>query len=199
MRLDFGGVRVINKYRYGSYSTFQIIAVTAIIVCLVLICLMGAAIYYLVNNPQPGQGTPNGAAAACPTCSCSASQITGAMVTAPSFPSPAPLSSPASPASAAVATAPAEFTNIKNLSGTGSQSTATFDLKSGTVKIKWKNAGGGNFIVQLINARDGTVEHIANENGSTEGQNIIFHANANLYLLDITSNGDWNISVDWMP
>ncbi len=182
---------MINKYRNGSYSTFNIIAVTAIVVCLVLICLMGAAIYYLVNNQKPAQSAQNGAAPACPTCACSASQIMGAIVTA---------TSPASPAAAPpAATAPADFKNIKSFNGSGSMTTEMFNLDTGTVKIKWKYAGGGDFILQLVKATDGTVEHIANVNGSNEDQKIFFLDKNNPYVIDVTSNGTWNITVDWMP
>jgi len=180
---------VINQSRNGRYSTFDIIAITAIVVCIVIICLMGAAIFYLMNNQQPAQAVQqNTVVTPCPTCASYADQGVEKAIL-----------STAPPATPPTSTAPPDFKNIKNFNGSGSQSTEMFDLNTGTIKIKWKNTGDGNFIVQLINARDGSVEHIANENGNTEGETIFFHEKINRYIFDVTSNGIWNIYVDWMP
>lgn len=93
-----------------------------------------------------------------------------------------------------------DFVNVYNFNGSGSQSTDIFELKRGTIKIKWEYTGDSIFMIGLVKYPDGKKHLITSVSGKDEGQKIFVLEEGDRYHLDIAAiKGDWNITIDRLP
>jgi hypothetical protein len=87
-----------------------------------------------------------------------------------------------------VASLPHKFTGRWNLA------TSAFSA-SGDVTIAFSHKGSGNFIVELIDASDGSyIDTLVNEIGITSGQTYEYGVDGT-YALDVTADGAWSVSI----
>jgi hypothetical protein len=82
------------------------------------------------------------------------------------------------------------------LSGDGQKVSEIFYLENGLRRIEMKHDGSSNFIVWLIDDQGNKIELLANEIGSFEGSKAIGITNPGTYMLDISADGNWEISIE---
>lgn len=91
-----------------------------------------------------------------------------------------------------------DFSMLYTFTGINSGTTDLFVLKDGMVRIKWDHPGDkSNFIVYLNRMDTNDSSLIANEIGTAQGQKIINVSASDQYLFDITSIGEWTITVEF--
>jgi hypothetical protein len=107
---------------------------------------------------------------------------------------PTPVSQPAPPVT--------QPTIDLDFTGHGDDVTATFNLPEGTFIFDMECDGDGHFAVWLVKQGVGEVELLANDIGSYSGkksitiqENSIFNQTPGQYMLDITSESSWSISI----
>jgi|GEM_PF-533437 len=99
-------------------------------------------------------------------------------------PAPAPTPAPA-PAS------PSPIT----LSGNSQQATQQFTLDQGLSIFTLHNSGSSNFIVDLLDTNGSEVANLSNAIGNFSGSQALSIKNVGSYLLNIQSDGSWNITI----
>lgn len=82
------------------------------------------------------------------------------------------------------------------LSGNGQKVSEIFYLENGLRRIEMKHDGSSNFIVWLIDDQGNKIDLLANEIGSFEGSKAIGITNPGTYMLDISADGNWEISIE---
>ncbi len=83
----------------------------------------------------------------------------------------------------------------QTFSGSGNKYTSFFTLNSGAAGFDMGYTGTSNFIVELKDLSGNTVEYLANEIGSWNG-NTLENVAGGIYLLDVYgTDGSWSINV----
>ena len=82
------------------------------------------------------------------------------------------------------------------LSGDGQKVSEIFYLETGLRRIKMKHDGSSNFIVWLIDDQGTKIDLLANGIGSFEGSKAIGITNSGTYMLDVSADGNWKISIE---
>ncbi len=81
------------------------------------------------------------------------------------------------------------------LQGTGKKASELFTLDYGLKTFEMNYRGADNFIVWLMDDQGNRVDLLANEIGSFDGSKAIGIPQTGTYLLNIESNGKWEISI----
>ena len=82
------------------------------------------------------------------------------------------------------------------LQGTGQQVSEMFSLDEGLKTFDMTYHGSDNFIVWLMDGQGNRVDLLANQIGSFNGSKAVGIPQTGTYLLDITSNGKWEVSIE---
>jgi len=86
--------------------------------------------------------------------------------------------------------------NPINISGTGQQASSKFQLEKGLSIFKMTNNGSSNFSIWLMDDEGNRVELLVNEIGDFEGSKAVSISKNGEYVLDISSSGTWNITIE---
>lgn len=82
------------------------------------------------------------------------------------------------------------------LTGTGSQASKFFELEEGLTVINMAHQGQTNFIVTLLDEQGREVSYaLANDIGTVEISGAVHIAKAGRYILDVTADGPWQMTV----
>lgn len=84
----------------------------------------------------------------------------------------------------------------KTLSGRGQQASEFITLNSGLKTFKMKHTGQGNFGIWLLDSSGEKVELLVNEIGSFDGSKAIGISTSGIYILDISADGEWSVSIE---
>ena len=103
-------------------------------------------------------------------------------------PPPSPTSPPPSPTPAPQ---PVSF----DFSGRGNEVTELYPLGEGLIRCDYTYAGEHNFIVEVLDSQGAYAALIANEIGSCEGSSADSIRGAGEFLLNITADGNWTITL----
>lgn len=81
------------------------------------------------------------------------------------------------------------------LSGKGQRATDLFFLPEGLVRFEMTHDGDSNFAIKLLDDQGRYQALLVNEIGTFEGSKAERIDKAGMYLLDITANGNWKITI----
>ncbi len=104
----------------------------------------------------------------------------------PPPPEPTPTQPPPTPASRPV---------LLEFGGHGNEATQLFRLSSGLIRCDYTHDGEWNFIVYLLDEQGDSVALLANEIGACEGSSANGVRDAGNYLLDVTGDVNWTITL----
>lgn len=136
--------------------------------------------------PEPDvTDTPTGQAAETPASSPSP------IPAANPSPTPSPVSSPSPIATPPAPTAPEPIV----FTGNGDVATEFFTTSRKLLRVTMEHSGSRNFAVWLLDQSGAKKELMANEIGAWSGEAYFGHP-AGKYLLDITADGEWTITID---
>jgi len=82
------------------------------------------------------------------------------------------------------------------LSGNGKEATSFFELEKGLSIFEMKHDGDHNFIIWLYKDDGDRIDLLVNEIGEFDGSTVIGIDESGSYLLDITADGNWQISIE---
>ena len=82
------------------------------------------------------------------------------------------------------------------LTGSGNTASEMFYLDAGLVRFGMTHDGSHNFIVWLLDSKGNNEELLVNEIGSFDGSKAIGVTKSGIYLLDISADGNWQISIE---
>ena len=82
------------------------------------------------------------------------------------------------------------------LSGTGQKATSKFSLEQGLSIFRMTHGGDGYFGVWLLDAEGDKIDLLANEIGEFDGSKAVGISESGIYLLDISADGSWEISIE---
>jgi len=82
------------------------------------------------------------------------------------------------------------------LSGTGQEATSKFTLEKGLSKFRMNHDGDSNFAILLLDDEGNNVDLLVNEIGEFDGSKAVGITKSGIYLLDISADGNWEISVE---
>jgi hypothetical protein len=82
------------------------------------------------------------------------------------------------------------------LSGTGQEATSKFTLEKGLSKFRMAHDGDSNFAILLLDDEGNNVDLLVNEIGEFDGSKAVGIAKAGIYLLDISADGGWKITIE---
>ncbi|MCK4222094.1 MAG: PKD domain-containing protein, partial [Dehalococcoidia bacterium] len=80
--------------------------------------------------------------------------------------------------------------------GHGQEFSPFFTLNSGLTTFQLKHTGTSNFAVVLLDSQGDWVELLVNEIGSFDGSKAVSVDDSGIYLLDITADGNWDVSIE---
>ena len=84
----------------------------------------------------------------------------------------------------------------KTLNGTGQEASEMFYLDKGLVTFEMTHGGDGYFGVWLLDAEGDKIDLLANEIGEFDGSKAVGISESGIYLLDISADGSWEISIE---
>jgi len=84
---------------------------------------------------------------------------------------------------------------VLELGGLGNEASQQFHLDSGLIRCDYTHDGEWNFIVYLLDEQGDSVALLANEIGACEGSSANGVRDAGNYLLDVTGDGNWAITL----
>lgn len=84
----------------------------------------------------------------------------------------------------------------KVLSGTGQKASDMFYLNSGLVTFRMKHYGSRNFAIWLYDSSGNRVDLLVNEIGAFDGSKAEGISKSGIYILDITADGNWQVSIE---
>jgi hypothetical protein len=84
----------------------------------------------------------------------------------------------------------------KTFTGTGQQVSPFIKLDKGLTTFKLKHTGKSNFAVLLMDKSGNREELLVNEIGDFDGSKAVGVSRSGIYLLDISADGAWTISVE---
>lgn len=82
------------------------------------------------------------------------------------------------------------------LTGEGQQATEFFHLLDGLSIFRMTHDGSSNFIIWLLNDDGQQLELLVNEIGSFDGATAIGIEDSGDYLLDVSADGNWNVTIE---
>jgi len=82
-----------------------------------------------------------------------------------------------------------------SFSGYGEDTSPRFTLSEGLAIFAINNSGSGNFIVWLTDIHGIKVDRLVNDAGNFDGAKALGISIAGDYILDITSDGPWNVNI----
>lgn len=83
-----------------------------------------------------------------------------------------------------------------SLSGHGQQATQFLGLNAGLATFKMTHQGQGNFAIVLMDQDGQPRDLLVNEIGAFDGSKASGIASPGAYVLDITADGDWTVTID---
>ncbi len=83
-----------------------------------------------------------------------------------------------------------------HFSGDDQQVTKLFHLEKGLVIFKMKHSGDANFAPFLMDKDGNLIALLANEIGRFDGSKAVKIPHDSIFLLDVTANGKWEISIE---
>jgi len=84
---------------------------------------------------------------------------------------------------------------VFELSGLGNEASGQFPLNAGLLRCDYAHDGEWNFIVYLLDEQGEMETILANEIGECEGSSATGVRSAGNYLLDVTGDGNWSITL----
>ena len=84
----------------------------------------------------------------------------------------------------------------RTFTGIGQQVSPFIKLEKGLVIFKLKHSGKSHFGVFLIDRNGKKIELLANVIGDFDGSKAVGISNPGLYIMDISADGEWTISVE---
>ncbi|MDY6931833.1 MAG: hypothetical protein SVJ22_07990 [Halobacteriota archaeon] len=84
----------------------------------------------------------------------------------------------------------------KTLNGKGQQASEVFYLDKGLARFEMTHDGDSNFAVWLLDDEGDNVELLVNEIGEFDGSKAVSISKGGIYLLDISADGNWEISIE---
>ena len=82
------------------------------------------------------------------------------------------------------------------LSGRGQEATSKFSLEKGLSIFKMTHDGDSNFAIWLLDDEGDNVDLLVNEIGDFDGSKAVSIRKGGIYLLDISADGNWKISIE---
>ena len=83
----------------------------------------------------------------------------------------------------------------KTFNGKGQMTTSLFSLEEGLATFKMSHKGDSNWAPILLDKNGRHVELLANEIGIFDGSKAVRINESGIYLIDITANGTWTITI----
>ncbi|HEX5501938.1 MAG TPA: hypothetical protein VFW96_04915 [Thermomicrobiales bacterium] len=94
---------------------------------------------------------------------------------------------------------PAEFAQAvalpRTFTGHGDQTTVFFAARPGLLRVKGRQTGESNFIVELLDTRGDLVGLAANVVGAAPSSQVVPIPTAGVYIFNVTADGDWSLDV----
>jgi hypothetical protein len=94
---------------------------------------------------------------------------------------------------------PAEFAQAvalpRTFTGHGDQTTVFFAARPGLLRVKGRQTGESNFIVELLDTRGDIVGLAANVVGAAPSSQVVPIPSAGVYIFNVTADGDWSLDV----
>jgi hypothetical protein len=84
----------------------------------------------------------------------------------------------------------------KTLKGKAQQASEVFYLDKGLARFEMSHDGDSNFAVWLLDDEGDQIDLLVNEIGEFDGSKAVSISNGGIYLLDITADGNWEISIE---
>jgi len=84
----------------------------------------------------------------------------------------------------------------KTLKGTGQQASEMFYLDKGLARFEMTHDGDRNFIVWLLNDEGDQIDILVNKIGEFDGSKAVSIRKGGNYLLSISADGNWEISIE---
>ena len=84
----------------------------------------------------------------------------------------------------------------KTLNGTGQQASEMFYLDEGLVIFEMTHDGDGYFGIWLLDDEGDMIDLLVNEGGEFDGSKAVGISGGGIYLLDISADGNWEISIE---
>ena len=84
----------------------------------------------------------------------------------------------------------------KMLKGTGQQASEMFYLDTGLARFEMTHDGDRNFIVWLLNDEGDQIDLLVNKIGEFDGSKAVSIRKGGNYLLSISADGNWEISIE---
>nr|QNO52629.1 hypothetical protein MBLPMMNE_00036 [Methanosarcinales archaeon ANME-1 ERB6] len=84
----------------------------------------------------------------------------------------------------------------KTLKGKGQQASEVFYLDKGLARFEMTHSGDSNFAVWLLDDEGDKVDLLVNEIGEFDGSKAVSISKGGIYLLSISADGNWEISIE---
>jgi len=84
----------------------------------------------------------------------------------------------------------------KTLKGTGQQASEMFYLDTGLARFEMTHDGDRNFIVWLLDDDGNQIDLLVNKVGEFDGSKAVSIRKGGNYLLSISADGNWEISIE---
>jgi hypothetical protein len=91
---------------------------------------------------------------------------------------------------------PTAFPVPKVITGVGQKATEFVYLEEGLTRFEMRHNGDSNFIIWLMDKDGNLVDSLVNEIGDFEGSKAVRIDEAGPYLLGVTADGNWEISIE---
>ena len=84
----------------------------------------------------------------------------------------------------------------KTLKGKGQHASEVFYLDKGLARFEMTHDGDSNFAIWLLDDEGDKVKLLVNEIGEFDGSKAVSISKGGIYLLDISADGNWRISIE---
>ncbi|NAT11144.1 hypothetical protein C4E22_06345 [ANME-1 cluster archaeon AG-394-G06] len=84
----------------------------------------------------------------------------------------------------------------KTLKGKGRQASEMFHLDKGLARFEMTHDGDSNFAIWLFDDEGDRIDLVVNEIGEFDGSKAVSIRKGGIYLLDISADGNWEISIE---
>ncbi|NQE52231.1 hypothetical protein C5S29_01460 [ANME-1 cluster archaeon GoMg3.2] len=84
----------------------------------------------------------------------------------------------------------------KTLKGKGQQASEMFHLDKGLARFEMTHDGDSNFAIWLFDDEGDRIDLVVNEIGEFDGSKAVSIRKGGIYLLDISADGNWEISIE---
>ncbi len=107
-----------------------------------------------------------------------------------------PTSTPALPSTPTHTPSPTATPTPIQLDGGGQEATGLFQLAAGLTVFHMEHAGDSNFAIWLLDDTGDRIDLLVNEIGEFAGSTVIGVDDAGSYLLDVSANGTWKVTIE---